>query len=58
MRIIDFGPSLYFDVIKDYGKNMFCGSYFMVNIIIQAGTTTIFNICGMTGYSVNREMVS
>ena len=34
---------------------MFCGSYFIVNII-QAGTTTICNVCGMTGYSINREM--
>ena len=48
--------SLYFDIIKDYGENMFCGSYFIVNII-QAGTA-IFNVCGMTGYSINREMVS
>ena len=32
---------------------MCCGSYFMVNII-QAGTTTIFNVCGMTGYSIQQ----
>ena len=36
---------------------MFCGSYFIVNII-QVGTTPIFNVCGMTGYSINRQMVS
>ena len=36
------GSSLYFDIIKDYGENMFCGSYLIVNIM-QAGTTTIFN---------------
>ena len=49
--------SLYFDIIKNDGENMFCGSYFIYNII-QAGTTTIFNVCGMTGYSINGQMVS
>ena len=32
---------------------MCCGSYVMMNII-QAGTTTIFNVCDMTGYSIQQ----